>query len=246
MIWLAIGVALVVAAGAISQRVSGMGLGLISAPALSLMLGPVVGIILINVLATFNAVANTWSMRADIDWKKWAPIAAGLIFGAVPGAFVIRAVSPSVLLVVVGVLLILALSVVTIGKRYVPRVEGVLPAALSGMVGGFMNTLAGVAGPAITVYSQAARWPQRTYAATLQPIFLCSGAISFLIKEVTGAANLASIPVAFWVAAAIGLVVGQVVGTKLAPRVPAAKAHKVALGLAFFGGFTALLRGLIA
>lgn len=242
--WLAAGVFLAIAAGAISQRVSGMGLGLIAAPALSLMLGPVVGIILINVLATINAVANTYSMRADIDWGKFVPIAAALVVGAVPGAVLIRAVSPSALLVVVGIVLIAALSVVTLGKRYVPPVEGALPAAISGAVGGFMNTLAGVAGPAITVYSQAARWPQRTYAATLQPIFMVSGAVSFLIKELTGAANLAAIPLAFWGAAAVGLVVGQVVGTKMAPRIPSAKAHKVAIGLAFFGGVTALVRGL--
>ncbi|WP_408910700.1 TSUP family transporter [Corynebacterium gottingense] len=245
MIWLAVGVFVAIAAGAISQRVSGMGLGLIAAPALSLMLGPVVGIILINVLATINAVLNTWSMRADVDWGKFAPIAAALVVGAVPGAFLIRAVSPSALLVVVGIVLLIALSVVTLGKRYVPPIEGALPAAVSGAVGGFMNTLAGVAGPAITVYSQAARWPQRTYAATLQPIFMVSGAVSFMIKELTGAANLATIPAAFWVAAAAGLFVGQVSGTKLAPHIPSAKAHTVALSLAFFGGFTALVRGLV-
>ena len=63
----------------------------------------------------------------------------------------------NVLLVLVGALLLLALSVVTLGKRYVPRVEGAVPAALSGVIGGVMNTLAGVAGPAITVYAEAAR-----------------------------------------------------------------------------------------
>ncbi|AEX48646.1 putative secreted protein [Corynebacterium diphtheriae BH8] len=31
---------------------------------------------------------------------------------------------------------------------------------MAGIAGGFMNTLAGVAGPAITVYVQALKWDQ--------------------------------------------------------------------------------------
>lgn len=169
---LLLGVALAVAFGAAMQRISGMGVGLITVPVLSLLLGPVVGVLMVNVIATVNAVVNTWGMRRDIDWSKFWPIGLSLVVGILPGAIVVARVSTSTLLVLVGALLLVALSVVTLGKRYVPQVEGPLAAAVAGAVGGFMNTLAGVAGPAITVYAQAARWPQRVYAATLQPVFL--------------------------------------------------------------------------
>ena len=241
----AVGIFLAVAVGAALQRISGMGLGLLAAPALSLLVGPVTGVLLINVLATINAASNTIAQRADVDWRKFTPIALALAFGAVPGAFVIRAVSPDALMLIVGVVLIVALSVVTLGKRHVPHVEGVVPAAASGVAGGFMNTLAGVAGPAITVYAQAARWEHRTYAATLQPIFLVSGALSFLIKEVTGAADLSAVSPLMWGVSLVALVVGITAGTYFAPRVPSGPAHKIALGLAFFGGFVALVRGLV-
>lgn len=131
------------------------------------------------------------------------------------------------------------------GKRYVPDVEGVVPAAISGVIGGFMNTLAGVAGPAITVYAHAARWPQRVYAATLQPIFLVAGALSFTVKELTGAADVSAIEPALWATTLVALAVGIVVGKLLAPRVPSDIAHKIALALAFLGGATALVRGLL-
>ncbi|MEH0146708.1 sulfite exporter TauE/SafE family protein [Corynebacterium sp. Q4381] len=238
------GVVLAVFSGAALQRVTGMGLGLIAAPALSVLMGPVQGVMLVNVLATINATSNTIAMRANVDWRRVAPIAACLILGAVPGAFLIRAVSPDVLLVVVGVLLLAALSVVTLGKRYVPPIEGTWPAAFAGAVGGFMNTLAGVAGPAITVYAQAARWPKSIYAATLQPIFLVSGALSFGIKEATGAADLAAVASATWGAASAAMVAGIVAGARVATKVPVAAAYRVALGLAAFGGLTALVRGI--
>lgn len=242
----ALGVGIAVAVGACMQRISGMGVGLIAAPVLSLLLGPVDGILLVNLLAVINAATNTWGMRADVDWKKFAPIALALVIGVVPGTWVVANAPTNVLLVLVGALLLLALSVVTLGKRYVPRVEGVVPAALSGVIGGFMNTLAGVAGPAITVYAEAARWPQRVYAATLQPIFLVAGTLSFTVKVVAGAADVAGIEPALWVATLAALAVGIGAGKRLAPRVPPATAHRIALGLAFAGGVTALARGLLA
>ena len=239
----ALGVGIAVAVGACLQRISGMGVGLIAAPVLSLLLGPVDGILLVNLLAVINAATNTWGLRADVDWKKFAPLA--LVFGVVPGTWVVANAPTNVLLVLVGALLLLALSVVTLGKRYVPRVEGTVPAAASGVIGGFMNTLAGVAGPAITVYAEAARWPQRVYAATLQPIFLVAGTLSFTVKVVAGAADVTGIEPALWVATLSALAVGIGAGKRLAPRVPSTTAHKIALGLAFAGGATALVRGLI-
>lgn len=238
------GVGIAVAVGAALQRISGMGVGLIAAPVLSLLLGPVDGVLLVNLLAVINAATNTWGMRANVDWRKFAPIAAALLAGVLPGAWVVAHAPTNILLVTVGALLLLALSVVTLGKRYVPRVQGVLPAAVSGVVGGFMNTLAGVAGPAITVYAEAARWPQRGYAATLQPIFLVAGTLSFTVKHFTGAADVSAIEAELWVATLAALAVGIALGKRLAPRVPATTAHKIALGLAFAGGATALVRGL--
>lgn len=242
----AFGVGAAVAVGACLQRISGMGVGLIAAPVLSLLLGPIDGILLVNLLAVINAATNTWGMRADVDWKKFAPIALALVIGVVPGTWVVANAPTNVLLVLVGALLLLALSVVTLGKRYVPRVEGAVPAALSGVIGGFMNTLAGVAGPAITVYAEAARWPQRVYAATLQPIFLVAGTLSFTVKVAAGAADVRGIEPALWVATLAVLAVGIGAGKRLAPRVPSTTAHKIALGLAFAGGATALVRGLLA
>lgn len=96
--------------------------------------------LVVNVLATVNAAANTYAMRGGVDWRRFAPIGAALVLGAVPGAFLIRAVSPEALLITVGMLLLAALSVVTLGKHYVPNIEGTVPAIAAGAVGGFMDT----------------------------------------------------------------------------------------------------------
>lgn len=232
-----------VGVGACFQRIAGMGVGLLAGPVLSLILGPVEGILVVNVLAATNALITSIGMRADIDWRKFGILAPTLVFGAVPGALLIRAVEPNVVLVLVGVLLLLALALVTFGRQFVPEPHGTLPAVVAGVAGGFMNTLAGIAGPAITVYAQAARWEQRVYAATLQPIFFVSGILSFASKEFAGAADLGGVNGWIWGAGALGMVLGIYTGVKLSPKISRTSAHRIALLLAALGGATALVRG---
>ena len=52
---LALGIFATIFAGACLQRVSGMGIGLVGGPVLMLILGPVQGILVVNVFACINA-----------------------------------------------------------------------------------------------------------------------------------------------------------------------------------------------
>ncbi|GAB3940226.1 sulfite exporter TauE/SafE family protein [Corynebacterium tapiri] len=238
-------VAAAVFAGALLQRVSGMGLGLISAPILMVIFGPVEGILLVNALALINAMASTATQHRDVDWKAFGVIAPALVLGVVPGSFVVRMLPSAPLLIVVGAFLLAALGVVTLGKRYIPHITGWIPAGIAGVIGGFMNTVAGVAGPAITVYAQAARWNQRAYAATLQPLFFVAGAASLSIKSAIGAGSVTAIPTMVWGVGVASLALGLVAGLKVAPRVSRDLGRAVALGLAALGGLTAIVRGAI-
>lgn len=114
------------------------------------------------------------------------------------GLGLIAAPALSVLLITVSVLLLAALSVVTLGKHYVPNIEGTVPAIAAGAVGGVHEYPDGVAGPAVTVYAHAARWPKDIYAATLQPIFLVGGVLSFAVKVLTGAADFTAVTAGVW------------------------------------------------
>ncbi|WKD61073.1 Sulfite exporter TauE/SafE [Corynebacterium ciconiae DSM 44920] len=236
----------IVVLGSLLQRVSGMGLGLIAAPVLTVLLGPIEGILVLNVLAVVNAAITTATVRQWVDWRMFSIIGSVLVLGSIPAALLIRAVSAAWLMILVGALLLLALGIVTYGKRWVPPVSGALPAAISGIVGGFMNTIAGVAGPAITVYAKASGWEQRSYAATLQPIFIVSGLVSLTMKLVLGAGSLASTPVQIWPVGLVAMLIGIYLGVRCAPRIPRDKAHRLALFLATAGGVSALIRGVLS
>lgn len=75
---------------------------------------------------------------------------------------------------------------------------------------------------------------------------MVAGTLSFTVKVVAGAADVTGIEPALWVATLAALAVGIGAGKRLAPRVPSTTAHKIALGFAFAGGVTALVRGLLA
>lgn len=231
--------------GALLQRVSGMGLGLITSPILMIIFGPIEGVLIVNLLATINAAASTFTLWRSVDWRMIAVIGPALVAGIIPGSFLVRELPTAPLLILVGVLLLLALGIVTVGKRYVPPIDGRVPAAVAGAVGGFMNTLAGAAGPAITVYAQAARWDQRRYAATLQPIFFIAGLGSLCIKLLLGAANFDAVELSVWPVGVAALTIGLLMGVRVAPRVPRTTGRAIALSLAGVGGVTSVVRGVM-
>ncbi|MHA2788835.1 hypothetical protein ACXZ66_06770 [Corynebacterium sp. S7] len=79
----AIVVFLTVFVGALLQRISGMGLGLIGGPVLMIFMGPVDGILVLNVLASINAAMSTLTVYKNVNWRNFAVISSMLVFGAV-------------------------------------------------------------------------------------------------------------------------------------------------------------------
>lgn len=148
------------------------------------------------------------NVRKHVEWKKCALIGSVLILGSIPGAWLITQVSTSLLQLLVGLLLLVALALVVFGATYLPPARGKIPAIVAGIAGGFMNNLARVAGPAITAYAQASKWDQQRFAATLQPIFVISGLVPFIVKIVAGAGTIKQISAWIWILGIAGMFFG--------------------------------------
>ncbi|AEI09083.1 putative membrane protein [Corynebacterium resistens DSM 45100] len=246
-VWILVGIVFLAAfAGACLQRISGMGMGLLAAPVFALVLGPIVGVMVVNVLAAINALINSVSARSFIDWRRFWLIGPVMILGAIPAVYLVEHMSVAWLQILVGSMLVIALTVVTFGQSQVPVANGATPAVTSGIVGGFMNTIAGVAGPAITVYAQAARWEQRSFAATLQPLFVVSGVVSFAAKFCADAADMASVPTLIWPAGLVAMVLGIFSGKHLSAKVSRNTARNVAITVATLGALSAVVRGVLS
>lgn len=241
-----VAVLVVFALGASLQRVAGMGLGLVAAPILSLLLGPVVGVTLSNVGAVVGALLIWGAMRRSVDWSRFWHVAPLLVVGSVIGAVVVRAADPAVLNIVLGVSVLVALSASWL-LRHQASVRGRGAGWGAGVIGGFMNTTAGVAGPAMTVYALATRWDHRSFAATLQPLFLCANASSVVTKLAAGTGiPPGSVPWPVWPAVVVGVAAGVLAGGLLTRRVPQQRGRTVAVTVALTGGVVVLARGVTA
>lgn len=231
--------------GGVLQRTSGMGTGMVVSPTFVLLVGPVAGVLLTNVTTVASALLLTLAMRADIDWRRFARIAPTIVVGSVPAALLVTVVDVGWLELVIGAALLLALAATSLTPQLPDLGRATAPTA--GVVGGFLNTAVGVAAPAMLIYAQATRWPQRAFAATLQPIFVTMGAVSVVTKLAAGASPSPAdgspwpVVVAAVAAAPLGVLVGGRVARRLAPTT----SRRVAVVVVLLGASATLVRGVL-
>ena len=242
--WLpSLGLAVAVALGAGTQRVTGLGFALVAAPFLVLLLGPFAGVLVVNVLGVAASVLVLAQVRRDVDVRRGLLLSAPALVAVLPGAWVARHTAPAALQVLVGGVVVAALVVLLVIGRLsgdrVGRRAGTAPAVLAGAASGFMNATAGVGGPALTVYAVATGWPQRAFAATAQLCFIVIGSATVAAKV------LPSLPVTDWAVAAAALGVGLLAGTAVSARVRPAAARTAALTLALVGSVATVVDGLL-
>lgn len=229
--------------GAVLQRVSGMGVGLVVSPTLTLILGPVAGVLLTNLATIVSGALIALTLRRDIDWRRYRHLAPLIVVGSIPGALLVGAADRAWLEVIIGVALIGTL--LTTALVRIPPVSGPVPAAVAGTAGGFLNTAVGVAAPAMLVYAQATNWQQRSFAATLQPIFCTMGVVSVVTKVGLGAAPVSGLPPLWVIGVIVAMVpIGICLGGLVARRVAPAVGRRVAVVVVTAGAVGLLVRGI--
>lgn len=229
--------------GATLQRIAGMGLGLVVAPLLSVLLGPVTGVLISNAAGGFSALLVLVVLRGDVDWRRFTRMAPLIVLGSILGALTVRAIGSAWLEILVGATVLLALSwTLLVGARVRP--QGVSAALGAGTAAGFMNTTAGVAGPAMTVYAVATDWQQRSFAATLQPVFLLASVSALVSKGALGSVPAGGVaPWWVWAMVAVAVATGVGLGGVGARWVSSGTARRAAVSIAMLGAVLTLARG---
>jgi uncharacterized protein len=231
-----LGVAVLVGAG--TQRVTGMGFALVSAPFLVLLLGPFTGVLLANALSLATnlvVLAQTW--RA-VEVRKALLLAVPAVAAVVPGAWVARTLPAPLLAITTGGLVLVALLAVLASER--ARVlRGTPGAVTAGAASGFMNVTAGVGGPAISLYGLSTGWAHASFVATVQLYSLLLNAASIAAKGWPG------LTPDTWVVAGGALAVGAAAGNRLAGFVSPDRARTLVAGLAILGAAATVGKALL-
>jgi uncharacterized membrane protein YfcA len=230
--------------GAGMQRITGMGFALVAAPFLVLLLGPVEGVVLVNVCGAVTAGAIIFRVARDINWRRYAALASAALLGIIPAAVLIRFIPPAVLEISIGVILAIGLTVLlALKSAQLPARRRYLWTA--GTLSGFMNTAAGVGGPAVSMYSIATHWQHRSFAATMQPYFFTIGAFSLASKAVTAPTSFPALPWSMWLAVAVACLAGLVLGDIASKFVPTRAAQILLIALAYLGAAATIVRGVL-
>jgi hypothetical protein len=103
-----------------------------------------------------------------------------------------------------------------------------------------MNGMAGVGGPALTVYATATGWPQAGFAATAQLSFFLQCVASLTVK------GLPQLSVPALGALIVAGVAGLIAGGWLVGRVPSGATMKLMVGVAGLGALATIAQGLLA
>lgn len=242
-------IALVIAAvlvASTAQRLTGMGFALVAAPLLIIATGPIVGVMLAILAGGASSLLMLWRVWRDVEWLRALALSASAVVGIVVGA-AIAAYSPRPLLqVVIGLVVLVALGISPLLARRRAISGGPVVTASAGIASGVLNATAGLAGPPLTVYAVLSRWPQRAFAATLQPFFIATTVVTLIIKSLFTPDAWPELSLWAWVGLAAALVAGMVIGELLAKRVPDRAARRAVIALAAAGAVATIVDGILS
>ncbi len=236
-------IALAVMFGAMAQRVSGMGFALVVAPVLVLLIGPFEGVLLVNLCGAVSAsivISRVWRF---IDWRQFSMLAVPAVIAIVPGAYLSVLIGGPVLQIVVGGILVVALTASLLMNYFDRRVAQAPAALIAGTASGFMSATAGVGGPGMSVYAVLTRWEQKSFAATIQPIFVLIGVTSFIMKVVLNDTGLPDYDWWLWVLIIACTVVGLALGEFVSRWVSVRAARITVIVISYLGGILAIIDG---
>ncbi len=231
-------------AGAIAQRIAGLGFALLIAPFLVLILGPHEGVLLVNICGVVSSAIIVGRVWQDIDWSMFRWLVVPSLLGSVPGSFIAVAVPPAPLAVTVGGVVLLALTISLVLQRSEVVVKGNVPKVLAGFGAGLTNSMAGVGGPAVSAYAVLSRWPQRPFAATLQPFFVVIGLVTLATKLLLDPTQAPALEGWMWGGIGVAIVAGIFAGEKLGRFVRDDHARFAVVVIAFIGAGLALAKGI--
>lgn len=231
--------ALATLVAAVIQRITGLGFVLVLIGPVVVLYGPDEGVTVAVLLALVAALAAVPLVWRDVDWRRSSWLVWPGLLTAPLGILVSQVLPEPALLLLIGGLAVFALT-----AGYLPALARALSgrsgAVAAGAAAGFMQTASGLSGPALAAHAVGDRWPQRSFAASVQVIFVVFSGVGVVLR------GLPALPAAD-AGVLVGVtVVGILLGSAAVHRVPARMARTAMLAIAWAGAIIVLARGVVA
>lgn len=229
--------AVAVAVGAALQRISGVGFATVAAAPVILLLGPVLGVQMINGLAALCSLIVLLGLLRHVDRGRTLRITAAAVLATPVGVALSLTLPATTLNLTMGAVMIAALLAVGPLARW-PALGKPAGSFGVGAVSGIANATVGQAGPLMAAYALATRWETTSYVASMQVCWLAANAVALVLKGVpTTSPRL-------WALLGVAVVIGALLGRLLAGRIPPRAAHRILFLVGLVGGSALILQGL--
>ncbi len=237
-------IALAIIVGATIQRLSGTGIGIVTSPFLTALIGPISGVLITNLVGLLGALMMIYPLRHYIEWKKYAIITFSGFLGMIPGLWLINHLPTGWLKIIIGGFVFFSL-ITTLGVKNLPAFTGEKWRILAGVFSGFSSISAGMSGPALVLYSRISKWKQENFAATMQPTFATFATLSVALKLMSGVSLPENISLtAIAIISVVSIFIGTHLGDWLSAYIKPIQARNMALFLATVGAIVAIYTGL--
>lgn len=242
---LVITLVLLVAIGSIAQRISGLGFALMLAPFLAILLGPHEGVMITNLFGAISPMLVLLQVWDRVDWKRFFQLAIPAIPTSFLGIWATAVLPTALMSIVIGAFVAIGLLVAIFMQAKAQPFDNMGLRTGTGLLTGFTNAVAGVGGPPLTAYALISRWDPRPFAATIQPLFIVIGAITFLTKLILTPEQMPAMPLGAWIGTFAAMIVGVLAGSVLEKHISATFVRNFVIVVAFFGAATALVKGIL-
>lgn len=217
-------------AGAVAQAVTGMGFSLVAAPALIAVLGPREGVATVVLLAAMSSVVPLARGYRHVRAKETATLLLPTLAATPVIAALLAGADTSLVAVLAGLAVIAGVIALAVGVRY-RRLQTRRAAVGTGVASAALNVVGGVGGPPIGLFVANSGWDAGETRASLQAFLLVQNTVTALVLGIV-------VPSASLV---VALVLGTLVGTWMAEKVPTATARMGVLGVSGVGGLMLVL-----
>ena len=237
-------VVLLVVVATVLQRLTGLGFAMLVTPFFVILLGTHAGVMLTTLLAIVASVVMLPSMWRHVDWSAvvWIGAPAVLIIPAASWAG--RWFDSAIIYLLVGGIVLIGLSASLALQRATVTVRGKTPQVLTGAIAGAGTVLAGIGGPAMTIYGVLSRWPMLSFAASMQPLWIVICVAAGLSRWLILGSTPPDFPWWGWLGCVLGIVLGAWAGQRLRRVVDDRWAFRIVVVIAMIGALLSVGTGI--
>jgi uncharacterized protein len=207
---------------------AGFGAAMIMTPIFSALYGPAVGVALCLMLEIAVALPVVPGVLGLVDWRRIGLLLAAAVVGVPVGNLVLTRSDPEPMRWAISAIVLGAVVLLASGWRFSGRPRPVTTLA-AGVSSGFLNGLAGMAGPPIAFYYLAGQESTAHVRANLTTYFVFVDLVAITTFASRSLIDWNTVVLALFLAPAVML--GGVLGAKLFPLASESFYRRLALAL---------------